>query len=40
MDFLRARLPPLAWARGYDLSMLTGDLIAGTTTALTVASSG
>lgn len=40
MDFLRARLPPLDWARGYDLSMLTGDLIAGTTTALTVIPQG
>ena len=34
------RLPPLAWAPSYDLDMLTGDFIAGLTTALTVIPQG
>ena len=34
------RLPPLGWAPSYDLDMLTGDFIAGVTTALTVIPQG
>ena len=34
------RLPPLVWAPSYDLDMLTGDFIAGVTTALTVIPQG
>ena len=34
------RLPPLGWAPSYDLDMLTGDFIAGLTTALTVIPQG
>ena len=40
LDFLTARLPPLAWASQYSLEMLTGDVIAGVTTALTVIPQG
>ena len=34
------RLPPLGWVPSYDLDMLTGDFIAGVTTALTVIPQG
>ena len=34
------RLPPLGWAPTYDLDMLTGDFVAGLTTALTVIPQG
>lgn len=39
-QFVTARLPPLDWGRGYTLQMLTGDCIAGLTTALTVIPQG
>lgn len=39
-NFLYDRLPFLSWGRTYDLEQLTGDLIAGVTTALTVIPQG
>lgn len=39
-SFLYDRLPFLSWGRTYDLEQLTGDLIAGVTTALTVIPQG
>ena len=40
LQFLKERLPPLTWAPSYNLDMLTGDFIAGVTTALTVIPQG
>ena len=38
--FNRNRLPAIDWARNYNLEKLTGDCIAGLTTALTVIPQG
>ena len=40
LTILKDRFPPLVWAPSYNLDMLTGDFIAGVTTALTVIPQG